>query len=138
MASNNDVIIGTDPFNTLFENISDNFDEVRDHSLVLSTHSPRTPSMFLSDCKEDYTTRLEKQNDKMNKDEPAALSNSIQLKYVTPKSQNGQVSKVANITNTTCQQHVSNEDPALNQLAGNNVINIQLNYDINQALDLES
>ena len=94
--------------------------------------------MSLSDCEEDYATRLEKQNDRMDEDEPVAPSNSVQLEYMTPKSQNGQVSKAANITNVACQQHVSNEDPALNQPAGNNVVNIQLNYDINQALDPES
>ena len=33
---------------------------------------------------------------------------------------------------------MSNEDLVLNQLSGNNMFNIQLNYDINQALDPES
>ena len=40
--------------------------------------------------------------------------------------------------NAAYQQHSSNEDPALNQPNTNNVFNAQLNYDINQALDLES
>ena len=114
MASNNDVIMDANPFDTFFENISDNFDEVRGHSLVLSTYSPRTPLMSSSNCEEDYATRIEKQNDRMDKDKPIVPSNSVQLKYMTPKSQNGQVSKVANITNIAYQQHVSNEDPAFN------------------------
>ena len=37
-----------------------------------------------------------------------------------------------------CQQYMSNEDLVLNQPSGNNMFNIQLNYDINQALDPES
>ena len=45
---------------------------------------------------------------------------------------------MANNTNNACQQCVSNEDPALNQPSGNNMFNIQLNYNINQALDPES
>jgi len=40
--------------------------------------------------------------------------------------------------NAACQQHGSNKDLVLNQPNTNNVFNIQLNYDINQALDTES
>jgi len=94
--------------------------------------------MFSSDCEKDYATRLEKQNDRMDKDKPITLSSSVKLEYVTPSSQNGQVSKAANVTNASCQQHVSNSVPALNQPDGSNVVNIQLNYDINQALEPES
>jgi len=36
------------------------------------------------------------------------------------------------------QQHVLNKVTALNQPAGNNMVNIQLSYNINQALELES
>ena len=104
---------------------------------MLSAHSPRTPSLSLSDCKKSYAARLEKQNDRMDENEPVAPSYSVQLEYVTPMSQNGQVNKAANITNAACQQHVSNKDLALNQPARDNVVNIQLNYDINQALDLK-
>ena len=94
--------------------------------------------MFLSNCEEDYATRLEKQNDRMNEDKPVAPSSSIQLEYMTSSSQNGQVSKVANVANTLCQQHVSNGVLALNQPARSNMVNIQLNYNINQALEPKS
>jgi len=94
--------------------------------------------MSLSNCKKDYATRLEKQNDRMDEGKPVALSSSVQLEYTFSSSQNGQVSKVANVTNAACQQYVSNKVPALNQPAGNNVVNIQLNYDINQTLEPES
>ena len=58
--------------------------------------------MFLSNCEEDYATRLEKQNDRMDEDKPVAPFSSVQLEYMTSSSQNGQVSKVANVANTLC------------------------------------
>ena len=68
------------------------------------------------------------------------MSNSLQLKYVTFKSQDKPVSKAANTNNDSRQQYVANKDLALNtnSLLGNNMVNVQLNYNINQALDLES
>ena len=42
-------------------------------------------------------------NDRIDEDKPIILSNSEpQLEYTTSKSQTSQVSKTANITNTTC------------------------------------
>ena len=75
----------------------------------------------------------------MNKDNPVTISNSPQLKYMTLKSQENQVSKVADPNNNSKQQHVVNVDPILNNisLSSNNVVNIQLSYDIDQALDPE-
>ena len=58
--------------------------------------------MFSSNCKEDYATRLEKQNDRIDEDKPIVPSSSVQLEYMTSSSQNGQVSKVANVANTLC------------------------------------
>ena len=137
MASDDNITMGVDSFNALFWNTCDNYDEVRGHSLALSAHSPRTALMFSSDYKEDYAIRLDKQNNRMDEDKPVTPSSSVQLEYVTSSSQNGQVSKTANITNTSCHQHVSNKVLALNQPVGSNVVNIQLNYDINQALEPE-
>ena len=76
----------------------------------------------------------------MAEDDSVVMSNSSQLKYMTPKSQNKHVSKVADTHNNLRQQHVANENPVLNTNSSseNNVVNIQLNYDINQTLDLES
>jgi len=128
------------PLNNLFKKTGDNFDEVRGNSLVLSTHCPKTPFLFSSDCDEDYATKIQKESNRIDEDNPIATSNNIQLKYITPKSQNGQVSKTANSSKVTGQQHVANEEPVLNinLPLENNVVNVQLNYDINQALDLES
>lgn len=138
MASNKDCNMVVDSFDTLFEKISDNYDEVRGHSLALSTHSPRTSSMSSSDCKEEYAVRVKRISDRIDENKPVTSSDSIQLKYATSKSQNSLVSKVANNTSSTCQQHVSNVDLTLNLPQVNNVVNVQLNYNINQALDLKS
>jgi len=42
-----------DSLDNLFD-IDDKFDEMRGHSLALSTHRPRSPSIPSSDCDEKY------------------------------------------------------------------------------------
>jgi len=74
----------------------------------------------------------------MDEDKPVSFVGSIQIEYTTQEGQNGIVSKVADNTNNMCQQHVSNEDPASNLPPSNNMFNVQLNYDTDQALDPES
>jgi len=98
MASNDYTNMDVDGFNNLFENISDNFNEVRGHSLVQSAHCPRTPSLSSSDCDKDYVMRVQKASNRMDEDNPVATSDSIQLEYTNPKGQNGLVSKVADNT----------------------------------------
>jgi len=58
MASNNDTIMDINGFNNLFENISNNFDKMRDYSLAQSVYYPRTPLLSSNNCDEDYTTRV--------------------------------------------------------------------------------
>ena len=84
--------------------------------------------------------RVQKESNRMVKDHPVAISDSPQLEYMTPKSQKNYISKVANPNNNLRQQYVVNTDPALNNnsTTGNNMVNVQLSYNINQALDLES
>ena len=82
---------------------------------------------------------MKRENNRIEEDKPVVATNSsIVLEYATLESQNGQVSKVANYTSAVCQQHSSNKTPALNQPARNNMVNVQLAYDINQALNPES
>jgi len=145
MTVNNDKDMGVDLFDQLFQGAYDNFDEVQGCSLAQSAHSPRTPSISSSECKESYTECLEKLNDRIDKDKPVVTHNSelsngsqLGLEYMTSKSQTGHVGKAANNSNVTCQQHALNKDPALIQPARCNMFNIQLNYDYNQALDSES
>ena len=98
MASNGYTNMDVDSFNNLFENISDNFNEVRGCSLAQSAHCSRTPLLSLSDCNEDYVTRVQKASNRMDEDDSVTISDNIQLEYTNPKGQNGLVSKVADNT----------------------------------------
>jgi len=93
-----------------------------------------------SNCDEDYATRVQGESDRMVENDPIAPTNSPQLEYVSPKSQDNQVSKVADLTSNLRQQCVVNVGPTLNNESpnNNNMFNMQLNYDINQALDFKS
>ena len=76
MASDNDVVMVKGSINPLFDNICDNYDNVCGCSLAHSAHCPRSPSMSSSECKESYAERMERQNNRMNGDEPVILTNS--------------------------------------------------------------
>jgi len=73
----------------------------------------------------------------MDEDEPVTFISSIKIEYAFQGGQKDQVSKVTDITNNMLQQHVSSKDLASSSITSNSMFNIQLNYDINQALDLE-
>jgi len=92
MSPNNDVEMVIDLVDDLFNNC-DNYDE--GHTLVSNTHHPRSPSLFSSDSKEDYATRVQRESDRMVEDDLITPTNSPQLEYVTPKSKSTQVSKAA-------------------------------------------
>ena len=128
-----------DSINNFFKSNCNNYNEVRGCSLAFSIHSPKTPSMFLSECNEDYLTRVQCKSNNMVKDDKVAPSGSSQLEYTTSKSQSIQVSKATDHTFNMELQHVESIPPVLNNNAANdnNMFNIQLNYDINQALDSE-
>ena len=48
-----DIDMVTDPIGAMF-NLNNNFDEVRGHSLDVSAHKPRSPSVLLSESEEEY------------------------------------------------------------------------------------
>ena len=140
MATTEDINIVDGIYNSFFDCISNlSAEEVRSRSLDTSAHRPKSSLMSLSEDGKDYHVQVQRESDKIVKDKLVMSSNSsIQLKYVTQKSQQGQFSKIVMTMNAACQQYGSNKDPALNQPNVNNVVNVQLNYDINQALDPES
>jgi len=76
MTANNNMDMGIDSFNQLFQDTSDFFDEIWGHSLAQSAYSPKTLSIFSSECKKSYVECLEKQNDRMDEDDPVVVSNS--------------------------------------------------------------
>ena len=126
-----------DPISTMFD-LNNNYDKVRDHSLDMSAHRPRSPSMSSSECDEEYYVHVKQESDRMVEDKPVNSLGSFSLEYVTQEGQNNQVSKVADTTSNTRQQCAPTAGPALNHSPSENVVNIQLNYDPDQALDPES
>ena len=123
--------MGVNSFDQLFQSTCNKYNEIRDHSLVQSAHSLRTPSISSSKCEESYAEQLEKLNDRMDEDKPVISSNcepfissQLGLEYATPKSQTDHVGKTANSTNAACQQHAPNEDTAWNQPDECNMFNV--------------
>jgi len=118
-------------------NLNNNLDEVRGHSLDVSAHRPRSPSILLSKNKEKYHVRVQCESDRMDEDEPVNSPGSVDLEYAT-QSQNHQVSKAADSPSNMRQQYAPTAGPTLNQPHCENVVNIHLNYDLDKALDPES
>ena len=138
--SSQDLNIDVDPVSTMFElNHIDN--EVRGHSLDASIHRPRSPSMSLSKCDKKYHICVQRESKKMVKDdndiEPANSIDSIRLEYTTQEGQNNQDSKAADTSLNIRQQYAPTVGPALNSPPGENVFDVQLNYDLDQTLDSE-
>ena len=76
MSLNNDVEMVNDPIEDLFMKNCDNYDKVRGCTLVSSTHHPRTLFLSLSNSKEDYITRFQRESDRMVEDDPIASTDS--------------------------------------------------------------
>ena len=121
-------------------NIANNYDEVRGHTMAPDKQASRTVSMSSSEASVDYATRLEHLNDLLKDENLKKLIDSSQLLYTMPREHGNQVSTAANSNSNMRQQCVPIGDPVLNNFydLNNNVFNVQLPYDINQALDLKS
>ena len=123
--------IDVDPVSTMFE-LDHNDNKVRGRSLDASIHRPRSPSMSLSKCDEEYHICVQRESDKIVEDnndiEPANSIGSIRLKYATQEGQNNQVSKVADTSLNTRQQCAPTARSALNSLPSENMFNVQLNH----------
>jgi len=92
---------------------------------------------------------MQRESDRMVQDEPTASSNSIQLEYMAQEVQNPIINKVAEPPSnmrTECEHNIASTHVNITMVkltmvttAKNpNVINIQLNYNINQLLDPDS
>ena len=73
---NNNMVI--DPVENLFLD-----DEVRGCSLALSMHKPRSPSISLSESKEEYHICIQRTSNKMDEDDPIPKSNNNQVEDTT-------------------------------------------------------
>ena len=97
--SSQDLNMDVDSVSTMFE-LDHIDDEVRGCFLNASIHRPRSPSMSLSECDKEYHICVQKESNKMVKDdndiESANSMNSIRLEYATQEGQNNQDSKAAN------------------------------------------
>jgi len=81
---------------------------------------------------------MQRESNKMVQDKPTVISDSLQLEHTIPERQNLNVSKVANTSPNMRIEHVHDAAPThVNATTDNNndTINIQLNYNVNQALD---
>ena len=132
---NSDINMVINPKDNIF-NISDAFKERRSHSLLFSIHKLRFPSISSSKCSENYHICVKRNSNRMDENEPVSSIGSIKIDYMSQGKQNVQVSKVTDTTNDIVQC-VPSKDLALNSTSGNNMFNINLSYDIDQALDLE-
>jgi len=121
--------------NSTIYNDSDKNNEVRGHTLVPSANSSRSVLSSSSNKSEElYSDQMQRESKKMDQDEPVATSDSIQLEYMTLERQNHSVSKTVDTPSNMRTKHVQNIAPFLvnNTVENNNnIINIQLNYDIN-------
>ena len=112
---------------------------MRDHTLVPSANSSRSVLSSSSNKSEElYLDQMQRESNKIDQDEPVAIFDSIQLEYMTLERQNHSVSKAVDTPSNMRTKHMQNIAPSLvNNIAENNndIINIQLNYDINWALD---
>jgi len=124
--------------NIIFNNSNRN-DKVRGHTLMPSTVSSRSVLSSSSNKSEElYSDRMQRESNKMVQDKPTTTSDSFQLEYTTSERQNLNVSKTADTPPNMRIKCAHNAVPThVNSTTDNNndAINIQLNYDVNQALD---
>jgi len=122
-----------------------NIDKTRGRYIVLSPISSRAASTHSNASSIPYINRIEAQNNNhfwFNQTE----QENFQLLYASLKGGNSddqnrnQVSIAANHTNNMRKQHIPIKGLALNFFCSSNenMFNVQLSYDINQALDSRS
>ena len=129
-----------DPVSTMFE-LDHNDNKMRGHSLDASIYRPRSPSMSLNKFDKEHYIHVQRKSNKMVKDnnntEPTNSIGSIRLEYATQEGQNNQVGKMADTSLNTRQQHAPTVEPTLNSPPDENMFDVQLNYDPDQALNSE-
>jgi len=129
LTPNPDINMVIDPLDNLLD-IGNGFNSKRGHSLSLSMHKLRSPSISLSECSEEYHVHVKRRSDKMDKDEPVRTIDSIKLEYASQEGQKDQVSIATDTTGNMMYQYVSNMNWASEPTPDNNMFNVNLNYDI--------
>ena len=101
-----------------------NYDKMRGHSLDMSVYRPRSPSMLLSKCNEEYHIRVKHESNRMVENKPINSSGSFSLEYTTQEGQNHQSSKATNPTLNMRQQCALTVGPALTHSPSKNAVNV--------------
>ena len=136
LTPNSNINMVIDPENNIY-NIGKDFEEERGCSLLFSIHKPRSPSISLSEYSKNYHVHIKRESDRMDEDEPVNSIGSIKVEYMSQRGQKNQVSKVTDNTNNMLQQYGLNKILASSTISSNSMFDIQLSYDIDQALDPE-
>lgn len=127
--------------NIIFNNNNSN-NEVRGHIFASSVVSFKSVSSFSSNKSEKlYLDQMQKERDKMVQNKHVTIFDSFQLRYTTPKRQNQNISKVADTLLNMRNEYVHNiVFTCINTTMenSNNIINIQLNYNVNWTLNQNS
>jgi len=77
-----DINMDTNAIEVMFD-LDNNLDEVRGHSLNMSIHRPRSPSLSSSKCKKEYHIRVKQESNRIDKDISVNSSSNFSLEYVT-------------------------------------------------------
>jgi len=123
----------------------DSYDEVQGVSSVPDNPGSIDSYAPLEVSEKEYDVWVARESGMDIDDEHVAESNVVStldtqviLEKATPEYQFDQFSQAANVRPPLSQQRVSNKGPSLNQSAGPSVLNVQLNYNPDQALDPDS
>jgi len=78
-------IVDNSVVNTIIYSNNNSNEEVRGCALVPSASNSRSILVSSSNkSKEEYTTKVQRESDNINQDDPVTMSDSIQLEYATP------------------------------------------------------
>ena len=106
--------------NNIIGSNANNYNNVRDYTMISNKSSSKTVLMFSSKTLVDYTTKIKHLNNFSENKEIRESIDSSQLLYMMPGEQGNQVSKVADSSSTKKQQCVYNKDLALNKATNSN------------------
>ena len=138
----NDIDMIDDPIvNSIIFNNGDENNKVRGQSIVHSVPSSRSSLSSLDKSVKEYVVRVQRESNSIDQDNSTVLTDSPQIEYEPPREKDAHVSKVANSNSNMRKQCGQSIALALNNSTAEdngNVFNVQLNYDVNQALDPES
>jgi len=137
-----DIDMIDDPIvNSIIFNNGDENNKVRGQSIVHSVLSSRSSLSSLDKSVKEYVVRAQRESNSIDQDNSTVLTDSPQIEYESPREKDAHVSKIADSNSNMRKQCGQSIALALNNSTAEdngNVFNVQLNYNVNQALDPES